>query len=174
VIGADGPELRDRDLELGEHLQEEGLEAVVRAVDLVDEEDGGGGAREGLEERPLQQVLPREDRGLERFRGRAPPLRGLHAQELARVVPLVERGLDVDPLVALQADQLRAEDAGEDLGDLGLAHSRVALDEERLAHLHREVECHGDGGVGDVAAALHRLEDGADLGPHPFRSAVPT
>jgi hypothetical protein len=95
-------------------------------------------------------------------------------QELPRVVPLVERGLDVDPLVALQADELRAEEAREDLRDLGLAHSRVALDEERLAHLHREVERGRDRGVGDVALALHPLLEGAYLRPHRSRSAAPT
>jgi hypothetical protein len=36
-------------------------------------------------------------------------------QELPGVVPLVERGLDVDPLVALQAYELGVEDPGEDL-----------------------------------------------------------
>jgi hypothetical protein len=38
VLGADGAELGDGDLEVGEHLEEEGLEALVGAVDLVDEQ----------------------------------------------------------------------------------------------------------------------------------------
>ena len=54
-------------------------------------------------------------------------------EHLARVVPLVDRGVDVEALVALEPDQPRAEARREDLGELGLADARLALEEERAA-----------------------------------------
>ena len=62
-VRLDRPDLRDRDLEVGEHLEEEGLELVVRAVDLVDEEDDRLLALDRLEERPAdQEVGPKSSR----------------------------------------------------------------------------------------------------------------
>ena len=53
-------------------------------------------------------------------------------EQLARVVPLVERLRRVDPLVALQADQGCVEHEGERFGGLGLADARLALEQQRL------------------------------------------
>jgi hypothetical protein len=50
-------------------------------------------------------------------------------EELARVVPLVDGLVDVYALVALQADERRLEDAGENFGDLGLTGPRLAFEE---------------------------------------------
>ena len=48
-------------------------------------------------------------------------------QHLARIVPLVERRHRVEPFVALQADQLRAEHVGEHFRAFGLADAGRAL-----------------------------------------------
>ena len=97
----DRPDLRDRDLEVREDLEQEGLELVVGAVDLVDEQHDGllGGDR--LQQRAADEELGAEelllvDRAL---------LRGADVQQLAGVVPLVDGVRDVEALVALQADQ---------------------------------------------------------------------
>src|SRR5262249_30945515 len=58
------------------------------------------------------------------------------------------------------------EDAGEDLRDLGLSDAGVSLDEQRPAHLASEVNRRRDLRLGDVALALHRLLERADLGRH--------
>src|SRR5262249_7757610 len=62
VLGAERPELRDRDLEIGEHLEQERLESVVGAVDLVHEKHRRSlppGDRS--EERSLEQIAARVD-----------------------------------------------------------------------------------------------------------------
>ena len=59
------------------------------------------------------------------------------AEQLAGVVPLVERLGRVDPLVALQADQRRVEHGRERLGRLGLADARLALEQQRLGQPQR-------------------------------------
>ena len=125
-------ELRDRDLEVRQELEQERLELVVGAVDLVDEQDDGSVVLERLEQRAAQQEAPREQLALVDA-----ALGGAQREELARVVPVVERLVDVDALVALQADEARAGRAGERLGDLRLAHARLALDEQRQAELGR-------------------------------------
>src|SRR5262249_33048024 len=85
-------------------------------------------------------------------------------QHLTRVVPLVDGVVDVEALIALEPDQPRAEDVGEHLGDLGLADSGLAFEEERLGHLEGEEERGCQTSVGDVAVgaqgSLHRVNGG--------------
>ena len=69
VLGAEGPELGDRHLEVGEHLEQEGLERLVGPVHLVDEQHSRApGARDGAQERPLEEIRPAEH-GLLQLRG---------------------------------------------------------------------------------------------------------
>ena len=92
-----------------EQLEQERLEVVVGAVDLVDQQHGGPRARvlERRQQRPADQVLGAEEPLLgERLAAR---LGEPDREQLARVVPLVQRLGGVDPLVALQADQRRVE-----------------------------------------------------------------
>jgi len=62
---ADRADLREGHLEIGEDLQEEGLERLVGAVELVDQQHGGTAARlvglQGQEERAFQQEAFGED-----------------------------------------------------------------------------------------------------------------
>jgi hypothetical protein len=67
--------------------------------------------------------------------------------------------VDVDALVALQADEARAGRLGERLGHLGLAHARLALDEQRLAELAGQEHGRGQGAIGEVALLAQRLAD---------------
>jgi hypothetical protein len=109
---------------------------------------------ESLEQRAAQQEPPGEQLALvDATLGR--PQR----QELARVVPVVERVVQVDALMALQADEPRADRAGQRLGDLGLADAGLSLDEQRLAELGGEEDRRGQCPVGEVALAGERLAD---------------
>ena len=101
---ADRADLRDRDLEVREHLEQERFELVVGAVDLVDQQhDRLRRSRSPRSSGPPDQELGAEELLL----GHRPLLRGADVEELARVVPLVHRVCDVEALVALQADQPR-------------------------------------------------------------------
>ena len=77
----------------------------------------------------------------------------LDGQQLALVVPLVERGRLVEPLVALQADQLGAVDRGQRLGDLGLADARLAFEQQRALQQLHERQRRRQLAVGDVAGS---------------------
>jgi hypothetical protein len=59
-------------------------------------------------------------------------------QHLAGVVPLVQCLVGVDALVALQPDQLAAEHLGQNLGDLGLADTDLALEQDRAVQRQRD------------------------------------
>ena len=72
-------------------------------------------------------------------------------QELAHVVPVVERAAGVDALVALQADAVAAEEARQHVADLGLADAGHPLEQQRLAELEGEVEGGDEALVGEIA-----------------------
>ena len=130
----DRAEFRDRDLEVGEHLEQECLELLVRAVDLVDQQHDVLVRVDRLEQRPPDQELRAE----ELVFGDRAFLCGADVEELARVVPLVDGVCDVEALVALQPDQASAERAGERLGRLCLADSGFPLEQHGLLERERE------------------------------------
>ena len=154
VLGADGADLGDGHLEVGEELEQERLQLLIGAVDLVDEEDGSAfvSGVDRLQERPLEQELLGEEIVADRLAALAAGrLDGAQIEHLARVVPLVDRRGRVETLVALEADERRLEHVGEDLGDLGLADAGLALQQERLAEFQRQKEGRGQSALGDVA-----------------------
>src|SRR5262245_40282210 len=107
VLGADGAELRDGDLEIRQHLQQERFESLVRAIDLVDEQHGRPlAAGNRPQQRALEQVLAPEDELLDLARAAPLLLRDPEPQQLALIVPLVECRIGVEAFVALQPDQL--------------------------------------------------------------------
>src|SRR2546422_691754 len=61
-----------------------------------------------------------------------------YAQELARVVPLVEPLHRVDPLVALEADRRRAQLFRKRLRPPGFALFRLALEHQGLRQAHAQ------------------------------------
>ena len=71
----DGAELGDRHLEIGQHLEQEGLERLVGAVELVDQQHRRAGrvGLERLQQRPLDQKTFREDVVRRAARGRRSP-----------------------------------------------------------------------------------------------------
>ena len=173
-LGPDRAHLRDGDLEVGEHLEQEGLEGLVGPVDLVDEQHRRAGqvGLERLEEGPAHQEALGEEVLLDALPidhvGR---LGDPDLEHLARVVPLVGGLREVEPLVALQPDEAPAQRRGEHLGHLGLADAGLALEEERAAEAQREVEGGGEAPVGDVPA---RGEEPLDLVDRAGRAGVIT
>ena len=128
----DPAELGDRDLEVGQQLEQHRLELLVGLVDLVDQQHDRLGRGDRGHQRPREQELLAEDVVLHRVPAGALGL-GLDAQQLLAVVPLVQRLGLVEPLVALQAHELAVEVPRQRLGQLGLADARGPLDQHRLA-----------------------------------------
>jgi len=167
MLGANRAELGDGHLKVGQDLEEKRLEPVVRAVHLIHQQYRRSLApRDGPQQGSLEQVVSAEDDLLELGGISSVPLRHAQSQELALVVPFVQRRVDVQPLIALESDQLAAKHLREHPGDLGLPNSRVAFDHERLAHLPGQEQGGGDRGLGDVPMALQRFLHRADLGSH--------
>ena len=106
-LGAHDAELGHRDRPVGEDLEQERLELVVGAVDLVDQQHRRHRAvvreraqQRALHEEPLRVELVLVDALVAR-------LDRAQVQQLARVVPLVDRLRRVDALVALQPHAAR-------------------------------------------------------------------
>ncbi len=166
VRGANRPDLRDGDLKVRQQFQQVALEFLVRAIDLVDEQNGGlfGRCLDGLQQRPFDQEcfgkeIPGEPAadlvavgGLAQRRFEQP-----NFEDLARVVPLVDRMRDVEALITLQPDQRRPERGGEDLGQLRLADPGFAFEEERPLQSQREVHRNREGALGHVVLTAKRL-----------------
>ena len=83
-------------------------------------------------------------------------------EHLARVVPLVDGGVDVQALVALEPDEPGAERRGEHLGELGLADAGLALEQQRAPELERQEDRGRERAVGDVVALAEVDLDGLD------------
>ena len=77
---------------------------------------------------------------------------GPDVQHLAGVVPFVQRLAGVNALVALQPDQLPAEDRRENLSRLGLAHADFTFEQHGTLQRQRDEQGGGQAPVGQVAA----------------------
>ena len=75
MLGLDRAHFRNGDLEVGQHFEQERLERLVGAVDLVDQEHrrAGGIGLERLQQRPLDQKALGEHVVLDAIAGRASP-----------------------------------------------------------------------------------------------------
>ncbi len=148
----DRAQLRNRHLEVGQHFQQVGLERLVRAVELVDQQYGRIAlerARQWALDQEFVRVDLRAELGLVLLAG---GFREADLDHLARVVPLVGRLRDVEALVALEADQLAPERERHHLADLGLADTRLALEEKGTPHGKREEKRRGEAAIGHVLA----------------------
>src|SRR5579863_5115259 len=138
LAGAQRAEFGNRDLEVGEQFEQEGLEFLVRLVDLVDQQDDLARRRYRAQQRALEQVLAREQMIGDFLPAEPLMLIRLQTQKLLLVVPFVERARLVEPLVALQTYKLRAEHLRENLGHFGFSRTRGPFDEQRLVERERE------------------------------------
>ncbi len=133
-------QLRHRHRSLAERLEQQRLELVVGAVDLVDEQHRRARAvvAHAAQDRPLHQELLAEQvrLGQRLVLGLGQPDR----EQLALVVPVVERLVRGQPLVALEPDQRRLQHPGQDLRRGRLAHARLTLEQQRQPQLEGEVD----------------------------------
>ena len=123
--------LGNGDLEIGEEFEQQRLELVIGAVDLVDQQHRALGRLQHLEQRPRDQEAIVVDVDL--------ALAGLaDGEKLALIVPFVERVRGIDALIALQPHQLAARSGGDHLRGFGLADARRAFEQQRLAEPDRQ------------------------------------
>ncbi len=83
---------------------------------------------------------------------------------LRGIVPLVDRGGDVEPFIALQPDQAPAQSRRQNLGDLGLADAGLAFEEDRPAHFQRQIEHGAERAVGEIIRLGEEIDGGVDGG----------
>ena len=162
--GGDRADLGHGHLEVRQDLEQVRLELLVGAVDLVDQQDRGDavGRSERLQERTSDQEVVSEDVVRARVLGLATRLEQADLEHLPRVVPLVDRGVDVEALVALEPDEAGAETGGEHLRELGLADARLAFEQQRTAQLQREEYGRRERPVRDVVPGTEVVLDALD------------
>ncbi len=91
-------------------------------------------------------------------------LGGPEVQQLAGVVPLVERLGRVEAVVALEPDERRAGPGREGPGHLGLAHAGVAFEEQRPLQPQGQEHGGGEPLVAEVALGAEAGDDVVDRG----------
>ena len=167
MCGLHRAHFRDGDLKIAQHFEQERLECLVGAVDLVDQQHrrAGGVGLERLKERPLDQKALGEHVVFEP--GAVVLAFGLgdaDGDHLCGVIPFIDRSGDVEPLVALQPDQAAAERRGQHLGDLGLADAGLAFEEDRPGHLERQIKHRAERAVGQIVGLGQEVDRGVDRG----------
>ena len=138
-VGGERAELRDGDRGLAEELEQQRLELVVGPVDLVDQQHRRRPAR--CAGPPAGSARSCRNSSVNRSAsasGLVPGLGQPDRQQLALVVPLVERLAGGQALVALQPDQRRAQRRRQRLGRRGLADPGLALQQQRLPRRQRQ------------------------------------
>src|SRR4029077_8931455 len=85
-----------------------------------------------------------------------------YLDHLARIVPLVDGGGDVEAFVALQTNERAAEAAGEDFCYLGLAHACLAFEKQRPPHLEGEEDRGREAALAHVIGACEQGEGVVD------------
>ena len=136
----------------------------ARSISSISSTAGRGpGCSQRAQQRPRDQVLAAEQRVLGQ---RASSLASASRmrQQLARIVPLVQRLGGVDPVVALQPDQRRVEHRGQRLGGLGLAHPGLPLQQQRLREAEAEEQRGGQPLVDQVVDGGEPLRQRLDVG----------
>ena len=120
------------------------------------------------QQRPLDQHLARVEALAEALARRrvGDAVRRLGQPDLhhlPRHVPFVGGLGDVEALVALDAAAAtRSSTLGQRLGQLGLADTRLALEEQRPAQRQRQEDGGAEPAVGEVAGVREPADDGVD------------
>jgi hypothetical protein len=174
--GLDRADLRHGDLEVGEEFQQESLELLVGAVDLVDQQHRARawvivGVFDRLEERALDDEFRPEDLAQRVASRRTFGLQHTNLEHLLGVVPLVDCMVDIQSLVALKADQLGVEQGCHRLGNLSFADTGFAFQQQRLTEAQGEEQGGPQAAVGNIGAPaqgfldlVDRLDVRADVG----------
>src|SRR5260221_3866337 len=168
--GRHGTELGNRHLVVRKNLAQPRLALNVEPVNLVDQQNDRVIRADRGQQRPAEQELLTEDTGGGQALGRR-VLMQLKLQQLAPVIPFVDRLRLIQPLVALQADQpLPGRERGA-LGQLGLPGPCRSLDQHGLAQLGSEVDNGARRGVREITRAAQALEHTVN-GTEIFRHAL--
>ncbi len=93
-------------------------------------------------------------------------------QQLGRVVPFIQRLALLHAVIALQPDQAALQHACQRLGQCGLAHAGLALQQQRPLQPQGQEDGRGQAPVGEIAFGLQRGGQGVYggnglLGRHP-------
>jgi hypothetical protein len=147
-------QLGNGDSSLAEKLEQQRLEFVVRAVDLVDQQHGRSrpAVAHTLKDRPVHQIGLGVEVGL--GDGFAARLGQPDAQQLALVIPVVQRLGSGQPLIALQSKQRRIQHGGKRFRRSRLADTRFTLEEQRAAERDGQVDRRGGADVEQIVVGV--------------------
>ena len=125
----DRPQFGNRNLEVRQQFEQKRLEFLVGPVHLVYKQNGRLLLPYRGKQWPFQQIGLAEDMLLDR--GSVGAFARLDSQQLTLIVPFIQRRALVEPLVALQADQLGVVGKCQGPCHLRLANAGLAFQQQR-------------------------------------------
>ena len=140
-------------LEIGQQLQQESLEFFIGAIQLVDQQHRRlrPAFVDGLQQRTLdQKTLAEQVVGYRLAVDGSPGFHQADFQHLPRVVPFVDRVVDVQTFIALQPNQFGVQAAGQRPGNFRLADAGFSFYEKGPLQLEGQEDSHGQSSVRNV------------------------
>ncbi len=168
LAGTHGAELGNGDLEFRKQLEQVPFEFLIGPIDFVNQEDGRArtGRIDRLEERALDEksVAVQLTAGADAVDG-VRRFENAQLDELASVVPFVNRVADVEAFVTLEAYQIGFEGPSNGARERCLADAGFTLEKKRASELQREKQRNGQASIRDVLLGRElRLEIGNGSG----------
>src|SRR2546426_5278886 len=121
---------------------------------------------DGLQQRPLQQKRLTEDLTLSGLKRHLAVLEHPDVQQLALIVPFIQRRRGIQSLVTLQADEVGVQSPGHYFGHLGLPDPGASFDQQWLAQLNGQIDRRGQRLVSDVALTVQHRLNACNFGMH--------
>ena len=148
---------------LTEELQQQCLELVVGTVDLVDEQHrlGWSDVAHAGQDRPVHQVGLGVQIGLGQTVSAS--FRQPDAQQLALIVPVVQRLGSGEALIALQPDQRCIQHCGKGFRGHGLADAGLALEQQGPIQLGGKIERRRRADVEQIPVLIEASDDVIDV-----------
>src|SRR5262249_54466707 len=142
LLRSNSPQLRDSDLKFRQNFQKKSFKGFVRTIDFVNQQYR---RRRFAKDRPQkgtsEKKIVSENMTLQLFGWLVTFLPDFNCQKLLLVVPLVQRRMSIQSLIALEADQLGSKKRRENFCNFRFADACVPLDQERLWESHEQINC---------------------------------
>ena len=166
-LGDERPQFGHRDRRLAQELQQQRLEFVVGTVDLVDQQHRGSRAAvsDALQDRAVDKIFLGVQVGLVDPGGpRSLASASRMAEQLALVVPVVQRFGCGQALVALKAQQWCVQHGGKGFGSGRLANAGLALQQQRPTERDGQIDRRCGAEVEQVVLRIEAPDHLVDIG----------
>src|SRR5262249_48100523 len=155
MFRANCPDLRNADLKIRQQFKQKSFEGFVGPVNFIYEKDRRSILfTQRLKQRPFEKELTPKNVFLFFLDALAAFFLNFDRQQLPLVIPLIDRCINIQPFVALKANQAHIQEGRQNLGYLSLAQASVPFQKNGLAQLDQQQDGYGESAITDVSQLL--------------------